>query len=297
MSQVVVFVGQVCNNDCIMCSVSVNKKRVASYEELERRLEKNRKNFDNVSFTGGEPTEHPDIIKLFKKANQLNYEGIKISTNGRRFADPEFTKKLVDLGLGSANVAIHGTKDEHNYIIQKNGYDQAIQGLKNLHENGVYTSVDSVLMKPNIEKLPKIWQQAAEMGVKLISIVELTPYGMEKSKYEKLIIPFVDKKNFFYDNLSCFEKFELVHVTNFVRCILPVSLPRNFHYVSYYTKQNRWSFDGLAAKNTEMLKEKIEVCNKCKYSDECFGFRVKRLDAFGEENIKKMMEIDNFLKE
>ena len=39
----------------------------------------------NVIFLGGEPTLHPDLSKMIKKAGHLGYESITIDTNGYLF--------------------------------------------------------------------------------------------------------------------------------------------------------------------------------------------------------------------
>ncbi|MFW6025210.1 MAG: radical SAM protein [Candidatus Woesearchaeota archaeon] len=292
---VILYIGQICNNDCIMCSVHGNNEHKTDYSILKNKLIRRREETDCLSFTGGEPTEHPDIIKLFKEANRLNYKNIIISTNGRNFADKKFADKLANLGLKHANIAIHGPKEIHNEIIQKKGYEEALQGLKNLLNNGVKIRLDSVLLKRNIDHLKKIWEDVYGLGVREIGVIDLIPEGGHVD-FSELMVSYTEKKDFFYKHLSYLRKIKMFYTVNFTRCILPVQLPNNFLNTTTYQKENDWTFDGLNNKGRSALKKKINICKKCPYKKNCFGFRKDNLKEFGEKNIKKMLKSDDFIR-
>ncbi len=293
--QIILYVGEICNNDCVMCSLKDDGRNIVSYSNLSEKIKKRRNDADKISFTGGEPTEHPDIIKLFKEANKFGYE-IGISTNGKKFSDPEFTKKLVSLGLKEASVTIHGPQKTHNRITGKKSYTKTISGLENLIAEGVTVTTDSVLIKINIDYLQKMWKTVLKMKVKKIGLQDLVPEGGGDANFKELVISYERKKKFFYDNLNFLKKFHFVHVANFPRCVLPLSLPENFIHTSHHQKEHGWQFDGLSNTGTQKLKKKIKVCKKCPYQNKCYGFRKKNLKKFNKESVKEMMEIDNFME-
>ena len=115
-----------CNNKCVMCT---NMPEFAAQDrehyglksqinKLERYLKglgpgylKNNDKADFVSLTGGEPTIHPDFFRLlayFRK--RLPGVEIMLLSNGRRFADDEFTRRFLKIAGPPFTVAvpIHG---------------------------------------------------------------------------------------------------------------------------------------------------------------------------------------------
>jgi len=52
-----------------------------------------------VQFTGGEPTVHPDFVKIVATAHEMGFSHVQIATNGLTLANYEFAKKCFDAGL------------------------------------------------------------------------------------------------------------------------------------------------------------------------------------------------------
>ncbi len=296
-NSVILYVGEICNNNCIMCSVKGDDRNTISYSSLSKKLEKNRSRANEASFTGGEPTEHPDIIELFKKAKSIGYEKISMSTNGRNLADQDFAKNLIASGLTGVSITIHGPEEIHNKITQTNSYKEAMRGIENLQKESVSVAIDSVVIGPNINHLQNLWKMLHNIGIRIIGFQDLVPEGGAKINPEKLMIPYKNKKDLFYNNLELLRRFNLLVISNFPRCVLPVSLPENFLYTSQFEKEKSWQFDGLGNTGTETFKGKIEMCKKCPYQEKCYGFRKENLEKFGEEGVKEMMKIDSFIEE
>ncbi|MBN2156415.1 MAG: radical SAM protein [Candidatus Lokiarchaeota archaeon] len=91
-----------CNLNCPICYANANAAGHIveySYEETVRIMEhfvKQRPYFAPVAqFSGGEPTLHPDIVKIIKKAAELSFQHILLNTNGVKMAQSiEFCKEL-----------------------------------------------------------------------------------------------------------------------------------------------------------------------------------------------------------
>lgn len=294
-NSLIIYVGNICNNNCIMCSVDGDVKNPVDCNILSKKLEKRATDKESVHFTGGEATEHPKIIELFKIANNLGYKDISISTNGRNFANKSFTSDLIELGLNHANITIHGPREVHNEIIGEKGYDQAMEGLNNLIQSGVSIKLDSVLVKKNIDHIRKLWDEAYGMGVEYIGLADLIPHN-KIDIFDELMIKYKRKKIFFYENVDFFLKIKLFQATNFPRCILPIKVPANFSNVTQYDKEKDWSFEGLSNKGGSKRRKKIDLCQKCLYNKRCYGFRKENINKFGLVDIEKMMEFDNFLE-
>ena len=52
-----------------------------------------------VQFTGGEPTIHPDFLRIVSKARSMGFSHIQIATNGIRMADYDFAAAAYEAGL------------------------------------------------------------------------------------------------------------------------------------------------------------------------------------------------------
>jgi His-Xaa-Ser system radical SAM maturase HxsC len=126
-----------CNNHCLMCSNPDDfwKERDYNYNYLSRRLLSLRGKIKDMTVTGGEPTIHPDflrIIDLLKR--ELPKIEITLLSNGRRFFYPLFTKKCLELNNVNIAISLHGyDAQSHDRITQVNGsFQQTVTGIRNI---------------------------------------------------------------------------------------------------------------------------------------------------------------------
>jgi len=137
-------------------------------EKLERYLKgfgpvylKNADKADFISLTGGEPTLHPDFFKLlayFRK--RLPEIGVTLLSNGRRFADKDFTERFLKIAKPpfTVAVALHGSSAPvHDRVAGiKGAFSQTVKGLENLfaglkERDGVGLEIRLVLHRMNIK--------------------------------------------------------------------------------------------------------------------------------------------------
>lgn len=303
----IIFLGNMCNNDCVMCSVKKYSGLdfIADKKEIFEQLHKDSNQLKVLEFTGGEPTEHPGIIDFFQKGRSEGYKVIRMSTNGRNFSDEEFTEKLVNLGLKSVDVALHGIERDHDEIVQKKGaFRESMEGIKNLQKYGVKIAVASVLIRQNIENLTELCEELQKMKIEAYSLLELVPQGRSSgSDFERFAIPYTEKKKFLYDNMKLFSNFDQFYLLNFTRCVLPVRLPEKWFHIGGYEKK----FIGYTSNDDSLIynegaetssldpedKIKNSFCPNCSLRNKCSGFSKFGLDLFGEEDVEEMMKTDN----
>lgn len=300
MKELILYLGIRCNNNCIMCSVkgADGLSYMNDYDFVLEKMKKNKKLKDSINFTGGEPTVHPDIIKIFKKADELGYKNISMGSNGVKFSNKEFTKKLVNHKLSTVELSIHGLQKEHNKIVKnKEAFQKIDKAIENLQNQDIEIRVISILMKQNIKNFNSFLNYLLKKGIKNIHILDLNHEGRAKDVWKEITPSFTEKKRFFYDNLNLLNKFERLVLFNFPRCVLPVKLPEETRYLSEFHKKNKFSFDGgIGKENTHTEKSKISICKNCKFSEKCFGFIRESVRIYGESNIKNMLKIDEFTK-
>lgn len=163
-------VSRECNNNCTTCP-NIFKLRKFDlkdvyttddsklYDYIYHKIRE--KHIKNLIFTGGEPTILPnffDILNIiFKIRPEIN---LILQTNGRMFSLPEFIKKferfkkkniLFEVGFFSSEKKIH------DRITRCEGsFEQTVEGIINLLEEGYPLEINIVLCKLNYKKIAKI---------------------------------------------------------------------------------------------------------------------------------------------
>lgn len=88
---------------------------------------------DMVIYNGGEPTLFAglaDLVKFTKKLGAQSY----LFSNGRRFSDKDFARKVVESGVTKIAIPVYTSDpDKHCFITQSPGsYRETIKGIENL---------------------------------------------------------------------------------------------------------------------------------------------------------------------
>ena len=65
-----------------------------------------------IQFTGGEPTVHPEFLKIVSTAREMGFSHIQIATNGIRLADEAFARRAHEAGLHTLYLQFDGVGEE-----------------------------------------------------------------------------------------------------------------------------------------------------------------------------------------
>lgn len=180
-----------CNNKCIFCHDSTAQgEGYVSTDEVLKRLEQGlREGFTEVVLSGGEPTIHPEFIFIVKKAKEFGYKWVQTITNGRTFYYKSFCEECVAAGLDEATFSIHDM-DTLNYDAMTGvpgSLKQSLKGLHNLLQTGrCVVSVDIVVNKLNIGRLPEILKHHIRLGVREFDLLHLIPFGRAWDNFDSL---------------------------------------------------------------------------------------------------------------
>jgi uncharacterized radical SAM superfamily Fe-S cluster-containing enzyme len=108
-----------CNLKCPVCFATANHDGHVAEPTYEMVLEmlrtlRNQHPYpaSSVQFTGGEPTLHPDFMRILKTAHGMGFSHLQIATNGLLFADPEFTQRAAEAGLHTLYLQFDGVEEE-----------------------------------------------------------------------------------------------------------------------------------------------------------------------------------------
>jgi len=286
-----------CNLHCDYCYRNSEYKNPLSkyinFKGLKKfLLENKKKNLLEIGVTGGEPTLHPEFIKIMKFLLK-NFELVELVTNGTNF------EIILDL---LKNIGLE-QKEKLNLSVS---FNQWFRELKEFEKGNHYLSktLKRITKKHavrviltdylyNEDKAKRVKKLLKDIGVKDIDLSFVSPIGRGKNKINELeyISKFKkDKKSSFTPNpINCGLIFK--HTTidpegNLRPCALfpldfKIGSIRNFVLDKYKI---------LAVLPSPNKK----ICKSCKYFDYCIGCIYKGLSNSNKNcNYKRFLK-DNF---
>jgi radical SAM protein with 4Fe4S-binding SPASM domain len=170
-----------CNNNCSHCY----NARPRQYPELDTGrwklvLDKLwEAGIPHVVFTGGEPTQRPDLAQLIAHAEGKG-QIAGINSNGRRLKDAAYLNELVTAGLDHAQITLesHDPAIHNSMVGAKGAWNDTVAGLKNaLATKDLYVMTNTTLLSSNAPYLAQTLQFLGELGVPTIGLNALIYSG------------------------------------------------------------------------------------------------------------------------
>lgn len=272
----VLFITSQCNNRCLMCCQPPNNN-----DDLERNYIKNIAlvnsaplSLPSLGITGGEPTLLGD--KLFTLINHIKGKlpdtEIHLLTNGRAFADLNYTKKLMQCGTEKILLGIPIHSDcsiDHDYITQSIGsFDETMLGLYNLERCGFDIELRIILNKITCQRLSQIanfiYRNLPFVRYVAFMGIEYTGYTIKNHK-----LVWIDPLEYQseLENAVCeLSRWGIdVSVFNLPHCVLSKAL---------------WKFSVKSI--SDWKNEYAEFCDECSMKNECCGlFSTSRKHSIG----------------
>jgi len=174
--------GARCNNRCEFCYQlrwrdKDRKLLEPDRETLLGKLDWGIANgYDAVGFSGGEATIRKDFEELVARASGLGYGRISLTTNGRRFSNSAFARRVVEAGLDSIGWSLHGPDaDTHDGLVGREGaFRQVVEGIRNVREVAAQSGrrVDQNLFilvnRVNVSRLADVCRLGRSLGIRLM---------------------------------------------------------------------------------------------------------------------------------
>lgn len=167
-----------CNNNCKWCYAqkTLNRKNVMDIEKAKRLLnELKERNLKRVILIGGEPTIYPNFIELIK---YIHENGIRVSvaTNGRKFSDENFAKKVLEAGIDGIDISLKAISEEE-YVENTNskGLMEMLKGYKNLKKLGFRPTVSYVIVNNDYKKFDELVCFLERFDISPVSIQFVKP--------------------------------------------------------------------------------------------------------------------------
>ncbi len=217
-----------CNNKCDFCYNNIKQKnmgfsKIKAYVNLIKKIGPK-----EVILIGGEPTLHPDFIKILDLFNKINIKP-NIVSNGITFANNQFTK-LVLPRVKRITISIHGPPKIHNTLTKnKCAYDLAIKGIKNIIAiDKLKLSTNTSISKKNINKIIILVSTLYKLGLRNIgfnmctSFIENKDCFGPKEFYKKTEKLFLKIKKEFKD-------LNFRNITAIPKCVIQNKMIANYY--------------------------------------------------------------------
>ena len=281
--------GYACNNSCLFCTAEWNKQHGdrdtrAVLDEVERILSEEQVN--RMVYSGGEPTVRPDLPEILRHVKRLGTNAQHIQTNGRRLGETGYLESLLDAGLTSCFVSIHGPKPEiHDWLTRSTGaFAQTCEGLANLERLGIRFFTNTVICKQNYQLLSEVVSFLARTFPSVATIKLCYPrlQGGAADNLSQIIAPMWEVAPFVQAAIDKGMELGLDVETEFMPlCLLGTRYDRvdNFYTTRVNLSGLRWSDSDYRRPPGDIF---YEVCDSCDVRNQCLGIDTLHHEAFGE---------------
>lgn len=274
-----------CNNNCILCCQENEIKKAdntLTTEQVKDILQQNYEHYIKngeqlkLTLTGGEPTLHTGLKEIIGCAQRLGYNPIQLQTNAIALSDASLTKEIIELGVTSFGISLHGNIAEmHEGFTRRQGsFEKTIQALKELKKYNVMVAINVVISRLNVKQLAEIVEFIGVNGLaQSVQLAFIHIIGRAANEKE-LVVSISEaaeqiKKGFEvgkkYDlNITC-EAMPFCLMRGYEKQIAELHLDED---IIVYDKKGEIYFSKYR-KNEFKLKS--ETCKKCIFYNLCEG--------------------------
>jgi radical SAM protein with 4Fe4S-binding SPASM domain len=201
-----------CNMKCPHCLIDYSKKtEEINLNEVEKVLEKLRKaGVFTINFSGGEPLLREDFTEIIEMASSMGF-GLRISTNGL-LLDEDTIRSFIDNMLFCVQVSVDGMRETHDSFRGLEGsFKKAIQALRISSDNGLHTTMSTMIIKPNINEIPDLLDLAVINGFSSFKLNSFMPVGrgssalelgVTKDQVKRLASVLLEKRDLYKDKID-----------------------------------------------------------------------------------------------
>ena len=184
-----------CNLRCPVCFANANAAGYVAqptYEmvvEMLRALRQQRPYpATAIQFTGGEPTLHPDFLRIIRTAGELGFSHVQIATNGLRLADRQFAARAAEAGLHTLYLQFDGLEERlYEQVRGRAVLEQKLACIENCRRLDLKVClVPTIINNFNNDQVGPIFRFAVE-NADVISAISYQPVAITgRIPHEKL---------------------------------------------------------------------------------------------------------------
>lgn len=159
--------GTRCNFNCRYCLLGHEKRRTRSLSELDADLQHGRRlGLECLSLTGGEPSLHPEILRIVRRGRALGYRRVILVTNASLLGSGRTLDRLIEAGIDAVGFSFDAPDPAVSCRLwRRDAYEPVLAGIRRVmeHDELVVGSI-AVLTRLNMRLLPELVRRLAELA-------------------------------------------------------------------------------------------------------------------------------------
>ncbi|HOF00864.1 MAG TPA: radical SAM protein [Spirochaetota bacterium] len=283
-----------CNNNCLYCCQDRNLRKLNSDLTIEyvKKTVNEELPISKVVLTGGEPTTHSKIVEIIEYLHKKQVPNIQLQTNAKTLSDKIFLKNLINAGINSFGISIHGYNEytHEAFTNTKNSFSNLVKALENIRYFDIPVALNCVVTKHNIDCLDKIYQfviyndfantlQYAFIHITGNAKLGLTDYVNITEAAEAIKIIIAKNTN---PNTKIFtEAIPFCLMTNYEKNVSELYINDNVVICDFREKKHF---------RQKSFKNKPSTCKKCLFNSICPGTWMEYPEIFGTEEFIPIKE-------
>ena len=253
-----------CDNYCLMCSQPPKDRDDAwLFDRARKVISLLPQGARALSLTGGEPTLHADaLISLLEHCKQAAPGlSVHLLSNGRRFADPEFTRRYAAIGLADimAGIPVYAPEPGlHDFIVQAAGaFNETVHGILNLASHGQAVEIRVVVQRHTVPVLPSL---AAFIARNLPFVAQVALMGLEMTGLARPNSPLVwaDPADYQHELARAVDVLNTAGITT-----------RIYNHQLCVLDRRLWPY--AVRSISDWKNDYLDICRSCSVRDACGG--------------------------
>lgn len=257
--------------------------------------------YERITISGGEPTMHPDILKIVRHCRDVGFSSVELQTNASLMTRAN-ARRLVKAGVTNALVSLHSHVEEtfDRITVTEGVFDTVVNGIKHLVDLGVDTMISHVIISWNVEEMVDFVRFCDE---ELSGIREILWFSMQpeaRGRHNMHLWPPLERVRVQLPAAlnACVERgvgYRIDSQEGYPMCFLG----GHEHRVDLYdiTEPTATFGDDLGVfKVIERKKVKVPACESCFFNRACYGFWEGYFMLQGTEGIVPVARTEKLAK-
>jgi MoaA/NifB/PqqE/SkfB family radical SAM enzyme len=262
-------------------------------------------NINMLILSGGEPSTHPDFIKIMLLINSYSIE-VDLLTNGDRFSDVNLVNdlsKAFNMKRLFITTTFHSFEEKKHEMANKSvgSFIRSINGLKNLHEAGASLTIKHCVTGINYKTLDRfiefVYNNFPDDITIQISGIDYAQINKDADE----VVYFKDMSHYLERMLDIYiEREEKSKSKRKITCTsIPLCTVDPYYWGYFSSICDYSSYTAIDEKGKIIHNDNIPYlegtfskhCEKCKVRSICPGTYLTAFELLGDDIVKPIIEI------
>lgn len=293
-------VGTRCNLNCVYCLLGHENRFLRPVSEVVADLRFAREqNIEKVSFTGGEPTLHPDLPRLVAASRALGFRRVTLVTNGVTISYPGRLDRLVEAGVNAIGISFDTPDRETAEVMwQSPVFDRVVQAFEAVgrHPDLPLQSI-AVVTAMNLRQMPDLARFFVDLGrrVRNLFVPTLDFVMPEENAWfhrDRVVPSLAEAVPFVREALETAHGHGLpLTFRGFPFCLLPGLEPYSFdRYMTIFSLVRGPEGVVHDRATLDLRRTKAPGCASCRWNRECTGVSRSYANLYGLDELRPVPE-------